>query len=83
MIRDLMRTRAVRFAFLAALFFVADSVALGGRITYRSYDLILGYSQSQTEISGLKLRAYGAVWSRLLGVEDVGDGTKAAERPVG
>ncbi|PBB52927.1 hypothetical protein CK223_26870 [Mesorhizobium loti] len=54
----------------------ADSFAFGGRTMYRCYDLILGHSQRQAEISGLKLRAYGAVWSRLLGVEDVGEGTK-------
>ena len=76
-----MRTRAMRFASLAALLVAADHVALGGRTMSRGYDLILGYGEGQVEIADLKLQAYGAVWAGLLGVEDVG--TKAAEPPAG
>lgn len=81
MIQDLMRTRAMRFASLAVLLVAADHVALGGRTMSQGYDLFLGYSEGQVEIADLKLQAYGAIWAKLLGVEDAG--TKATEPSAG
>ncbi|UVK41188.1 hypothetical protein LHFGNBLO_002757 [Mesorhizobium sp. AR10] len=68
---------------MAVLLVAADHIALAGRTMSRCYDLILRYGEGQVEIADLKLQASGAVWARLLGVEDAGYDNKATEPPAG